>query len=87
MAAVAALKGRIWRKLTHKNTLPALEEEHQVISAKMLSGRTMVHVYSHEMPGNGFEAVEPDLEDVYFSALTGCFGQASQQQKAEEIVL
>ncbi|WP_460995572.1 ABC transporter ATP-binding protein [Spirosoma harenae] len=72
--AVAALKGRIWRKLTNKQALPALEQEHQIISAKLLSGRTLVHVYSPEMPGNGFEAVEPDLEDVYFSAMTGHIG-------------
>jgi len=87
LEAVAALKGQIWRKLTDKPTLPALEQEHQIISAKLLSGRTLVHVYSPEMPGNGFEPVEPALEDVYFSTLTGCFGLASQQQKAEGIVL
>jgi len=87
LEAVAALKGRIWRKLTNKHTLPALEQEHQIISAKLLSGRTMVYVYSQEMPGNGFEPVEPDLEDVYFSAMTGCFGPASEQQKVEGIAL
>ena len=81
--AVIALKGRIWRKMTDRNTLSALEQEQRVISAKLLGGRTVVHVYSHEMPGNGFELVEPDLEDVYFSTMTGCFGQASQQQKVE----
>ena len=79
--AVAALKGRIWRKLTNKNALPALDQGHLVISAKMLSGRILLYVYSHEMPGNGFEPVEPDLEDVYFSTMTGCFSQASQQKK------
>jgi len=87
LEAVAALKGRIWRKLTNKHTLPALEQEHQIISAKLLSGRTMVYVYSQEMPGNGFEPVEPDLEDVYFSAVTGCFGPAIEQQKVEGIAL
>ena len=85
--AVAALKGRIWKKLTHKNALPALAQAYQIISAKWLSGRTLVHVYSHEMPGNGFEPVEPDLEDVYFSAMTGCFKQAGQQKKVEGLVL
>ncbi|WP_409021299.1 ABC transporter ATP-binding protein [Dyadobacter sp. CY261] len=69
--AVAALKGRIWRKLIEKNTLPDLEQEHQVISAKLLSGRTVVHIYSQEMPGNGFEQVDPDLEDVYFTTMNG----------------
>jgi ABC-type multidrug transport system ATPase subunit len=73
--AVAALKGRIWCKLIDKNTLPALEQEHQVISAKMLGSRTMVHVYSQEKPGNGFEPVEPDLKDVYFSTITGSYVQ------------
>ena len=87
MDAVAALRGRIWRKLTDKNTVSALEQEHQVISAKLLSGRTMVHVYSHAKPSHGFELVEPDLEDVYFSAMTGCFGQPGHQQKTEEIIL
>ncbi|GAB3688270.1 ABC transporter ATP-binding protein [Spirosoma flavus] len=74
LEAVAALKGQIWRKLTDKYTLPALEQEHRIISAKLLSGRTLVHVYSSERPGNGFEAVEPDLEDVYFSTMAGHIG-------------
>ncbi|MBC6608813.1 ABC transporter ATP-binding protein [Hymenobacter sp. BT188] len=87
LEAVAALKGRIWRKLTDKRALPALEQEHRVISAKLLSGRTLVHVYSPDRPGHGFEPVEPDLEDVYFSALTGCFGPVSQQPKAEGVAL
>jgi ABC-2 type transport system ATP-binding protein len=87
LEAVAALKGRIWSKLTDKATLPALEQEHQVISAKLLSGRTIVRVYSPDRPGNDFEAVEPDLEDVYFSALLGCFDPASQQTKAEGVAL
>jgi ABC-2 type transport system ATP-binding protein len=81
--AVTGLKGRIWRKMADKNTLAALEQEQRVISAKLLGGRTVVHVYSHEMPGNGFEIVEPDLEDVYFSTMTGCLGLDSQQQKVE----
>jgi len=83
MEAVAALKGRIWRKQIDKNILPALEQEHQVISAKMLGGRMNVHVYSQETPGNGFEPVEPDLEDVYFSTMTGNYVQP--QRWKEEV--
>jgi ABC-2 type transport system ATP-binding protein len=83
--AVMNLKGSIWRKLTDKHTLSTLEQEHQVISAKLLSGRTMVHHYSDENPGNGFELVEPDLEDVYFTAMTGKYDQA--QPVEEEVQL
>ncbi|GAB3823168.1 ABC transporter ATP-binding protein [Hymenobacter jeollabukensis] len=83
LEAVAALQGRIWRRLIDKQALPALQQEHQIISAKLLSGRTLVHVYSPDQPGPGFEAAEPDLEDVYFSALAGCFGPAIEQQQTE----
>ena len=82
LRAVAELKGRIWRKLIEKNTLPALEQEHRVISTKLLSGRTMVHIYSQEAPGNDFELVEPDLEDVYFSTMAGCYGNDRQKEVA-----
>ncbi|EJF09731.1 ABC transporter ATP-binding protein [Pontibacter sp. BAB1700] len=78
MQAVDALKERIWRKLVSKNELHALGEEHQVISAKLFSGRTIVHIYSEESPGNGYELVEPDLEDVYFSTMAG-FNTSCQQ--------
>jgi ABC-type multidrug transport system ATPase subunit len=79
LQAVAELKGRIWRKLIEKNTLPQLEQEHQIISTKLLSGRTMVHIYSPKVQGGGFELVEPDLEDVYFSTMAGYYG-ASQKK-------
>ncbi|MCC3159759.1 ABC transporter ATP-binding protein [Hymenobacter sp. 15J16-1T3B] len=87
LEAVAALSGRIWRTLTDKQALPALEQEHRIISAKLLSGRSLVRVYSPEKPGPGFEAAEPDLEDVYFSTLTGCFVPVSQQPKVEDLAL
>jgi len=78
LRAVADLKGRIWRKLIEKHTLPDLEKEQQVISTKLLSGRTMVHIYSHNLPGDGFEMVAPDLEDVYFSTMAGYYGVSAE---------
>ena len=74
LQAVADVAGRIWRKVVDKDALPRLEREHAVISTKLLAGRTVVHVYGHESPGEGFEAVEADLEDVYFSTMAGHYG-------------
>src|SRR5687767_4189592 len=65
------LRGRIWRRVMPKAELPALEREHAVISTKLLGGRTVARVYSDSAPGPGFEVAEPDLEDVYFSAMAG----------------
>ena len=69
--AMNDLRGRIWRRVIAKAELPAIEQAYAVISTKLLGGRTVVHVLSDGAPGAGFEPTEPDLEDVYFSAMVG----------------
>jgi ABC-2 type transport system ATP-binding protein len=81
LKAVKGLHGRIWRRIVEKGALPQLEREHKVISTKLLSGRTVVHIYSEEAPGTGFEPVEPDLEDVYFSTMAGHYGNGFIKQQ------
>jgi ABC-2 type transport system ATP-binding protein len=77
LRAVAELRGRVWRRVVSKAQLAAVEREHAVISTKLLAGRTLVHVFSDGPPGSEFEAVEPDLEDVYFSTMSGRIGRRS----------
>jgi len=69
LAAVAALQGRMWRRVIDKDELAAVERDHAVISTKLLAGRTVVRVYSDKSPGAEFEAAEADLEDVYFNTM------------------
>ena len=78
MQEVDALRGRIWRGMTDRSGLDALEREHAVISTKLLGGRTVVHVFSESAPGPEFEAAEPDLKDVYFSTMAGHIGTRSE---------
>jgi ABC-type multidrug transport system ATPase subunit len=63
------LKGKIWRKLIEKTELPALQASQQVISSRLFAGKTVVHILADAAPDSGFEAVNPDLEDVYFSEI------------------
>jgi ABC-2 type transport system ATP-binding protein len=79
LRAVDDLRGRIWRCVISKQDLAALEQEHAVISTKLLAGRTLVRVYSDASPGGDFEAAEPDLEDVYFSTMSGHIGRRSAE--------
>lgn len=74
LQAVDRLQRVIWRRMIEKSALPALARSSQIISTKLLSGRTVVHVYSEEDPGNGFEPAAPDLEDVYFATMAGYIG-------------
>jgi ABC-2 type transport system ATP-binding protein len=79
LRAVDDLRGRIWRRVVSKQEVPTMEREHAVISTKLLAGRTLVRVYSDEAPGDGFEVAEPDLEDVYFSTMSGQIGRRREQ--------
>ena len=66
--ALRDVEGKIWRRTIAKGELAALQQEHAVISTKLVAGKTVVHVYSDERP-SGFDPVLASLEDVYFSTL------------------
>ncbi len=70
--AEVSLEGRIWAKSMSKEELRKCQSEMDVISNKLIEGRPVVHVYSETNPGNGFAAVAPNLEDVFFSQIKHC---------------
>jgi len=66
---ISELGGRVWRKTVEKPAVEAYREALSVISTQLYEGKTVVHVLHDGRPEEGFEAVEPNLEDVYFSIL------------------
>ncbi|MBX7482933.1 ABC transporter ATP-binding protein [Qipengyuania qiaonensis] len=62
-------RGTIWAKTIERDQLDDVRSNHEVISTRLLAGRTIVHVLSELDPGNGFALVEGGLEDVYMSTL------------------
>ncbi|MES2176900.1 MAG: ABC transporter ATP-binding protein [Gemmatimonadota bacterium] len=70
-ALVARLEGKVWRKVVERSEVATYQEAMTVLSTRLVSGRSIVHVLSDQSPGNGFDAAEPDLEHVYFAALHG----------------
>lgn len=67
--AIEAMRGKTWRKVIDKQDLEQHRERHTVISTRLVAGRTVIHVFDEHDPGHGFAAVDPDLEDVYFTTL------------------
>ncbi len=68
---VEELKGRVWRKTVEKGEAASLRQSLDVLSTQLSGGKTVIRVRSDGPPGEGFEPVPPDLEEVYFSALAG----------------
>lgn len=65
----AKLQGRVWRRIVGKAELQECRNKFDVISTRLLAGRHVVHVLADSQPDKGFEQLQPDLEDVYFSTL------------------
>lgn len=69
--ALHAIKGKIWKKSVPKTDIETIQNNYQLISTRMIAGKPMVHVYNNGEPGNNFESVEGDLEDVFFAHIKG----------------
>ncbi len=65
-----ALDGRLWQKQVSKAELAAYQTQFPVLSQRLLAGKIQVRVLADTPPDKGFVAVAPDLESLYFSAVT-----------------
>jgi len=67
--ALSALQGRVWRKAIAHSDIEACKSRFVVLSTRLSGGKTIIHVLADGLPQEGFTAVAPDLEDVYFGQL------------------
>jgi ABC-type multidrug transport system ATPase subunit len=66
---VEGLKGQIWTKIIPKSDVGIYKKTFQVISTKLVSGKTQIRVISRQQPESGFAMITPNLEDFYFATL------------------
>ncbi len=76
LETIESINGRVWRKTIHKEELDEYRGQYQVISDRLIAGKPEIHVYAESQPGEGFDPVEADLEDVYFQKIFGHQGAA-----------
>lgn len=63
------LAGHVWQKAVDKSAVETYQRAMEVISTRIIGGRTVLRVLSESSPGEDFVTAPPDLEDVYFSTL------------------
>jgi ABC-type multidrug transport system ATPase subunit len=80
--AIEEMRGQIWRRSIRKEELTAYQQQFSVISSRLFAGQTIIHVHSIAQPGNGFEEIEPSLEDVYFARIHAAEQVAANTVKA-----
>ena len=65
---IAELQGKLWQKAVDKEELSDLETKLKVISKQLIEKALYVTIFAETRP-NGFAAVAPSLEQVYFNHL------------------
>lgn len=65
---VSELKGKIWQKEIQKEELKYYNTNSNLMASFYRGGKLNIKIYSEEVP-NGFEVVEPTLEEVYFKTI------------------
>ncbi|MDR7048223.1 ABC-type multidrug transport system ATPase subunit [Duganella sp. 3397] len=65
-AAIDTLRDKVWRRTVSAEALPGYQERMNVLRTRLVGGKPQIHVYADSQPDDGFIAVEPNLEDVYF---------------------
>ena len=66
---IAELNGKVWEKIIERSDVENYRKSHTVISDKMVAGKPLIHVLSDTNPGDGFNSVAPNLEDVFFTKI------------------
>jgi ABC-2 type transport system ATP-binding protein len=69
-AAIAEMEGRIFSKSIPASAIGEYREQYRVISTQLKSGQLYIRVLQEGAPGEGFRPSAPNLEDVYFSAIS-----------------
>jgi ABC-2 type transport system ATP-binding protein len=60
------LKGRVFARIVEKSALEEIQKEFRVLTLRLMEGKPRIFIYADGHPGEGFEAVDAGLEELYF---------------------
>lgn len=67
-SGIQELKGKVFQKQIERAELEAYQEQHNVISNRLIGGKPVIHILG-EKPDTSFKSIAPSLEDVFFTKL------------------
>ena len=68
---IKTLDQKVWKGLIEKSDLVEIEKENDVISSRLYLGKVQVRIFSESPMQNGFESINPEIEDLYFATING----------------
>jgi len=66
---IKKINGMVWQGLVEKSDAEDVKNDERLISSRLYMGKIKIRLLSKEKPMEGFEITQPEIEDLYFSAI------------------
>lgn len=74
---IKKINGMVWQGLVEKSDAEDVKNDERLISSRLYMGKVKIRLLSKEKPMEGFEITQPEIEDLYFSAINDIWDQES----------
>ena len=74
---IEKINGMVWQGLVEKSDAEDVKNDERIISSRLYMGKIKIRLLSKEKPLKGFELTQPEIEDLYFSAINDIWDEKS----------
>ena len=74
---IEKINGMVWQGLVEKSDTEDVKNDERLISSRLYMGKLKIRLLSKEKPLEGFELTQPEIEDLYFSAINNIWDDKS----------
>ena len=74
---IKKINGMVWQGLVEKSDAENVKNDERLISSRLYMGKVKIRLLSKDKPMEGFEITQPEIEDLYFSAINDIWDQES----------
>ena len=74
---IKKINGMVWQGLVEKSDAEGVKNDERIISSRLYMGKVKIRLLSKEKPMEGFEITQPEIEDLYFSAINDIWDEES----------
>ena len=74
---IKKINGMVWQGLVEKSDAEDVKNDERIISSRLYMGKVKIRLLSKDIPMEGFEITQPEIEDLYFSAINDIWDEES----------
>ncbi len=74
---IKKINGMVWQGLVEKSDAEDVKNDERLISSRFYMGKVKIRLLSKEKPMEGFVITQPEIEDLYFSAINDIWDEES----------